>query len=114
VSRSADNAPHKGRTTQPQAERAIFHLPLRKRRRGGATDEGIPYAERRACLVPGTGSRILQRKEVEEEDCQEMFAILELNHRLGIGHEYFDSLSDRSRQFRKVYPRRLRRLEVRA
>ena len=32
VSRCGDNAPPRGRTTQPQAEREIFHLLLRKRR----------------------------------------------------------------------------------
>jgi hypothetical protein len=41
---------------KPQAERAKEQYFISLYVRGGATDEGIPYAERRACLVPGTGS----------------------------------------------------------
>jgi hypothetical protein len=33
----------------------------------GAIEEKIPYAERRACLKPGTGHRILKRRKVQEE-----------------------------------------------
>jgi hypothetical protein len=33
----------------------------------GAMEEKIPYAERRACLRPGDGNRILRRKKVQEE-----------------------------------------------
>ena len=33
----------------------------------GAIEEKIPYAERRACLKPGAGHRILKRKKVQEE-----------------------------------------------
>lgn len=35
--------------------------------KAGATEEKIPYAERRASLKPDTGHRILQRKKVQEE-----------------------------------------------
>lgn len=46
-----------------QKERYFISLYVK----GGGTDGGIPYAERRACLKPGTGRIILQRKEVQDE-----------------------------------------------
>jgi hypothetical protein len=33
----------------------------------GAMEEKIPYAERRACLKPGTGHGILKRKKVQQK-----------------------------------------------
>ena len=46
-----------------QKERYFISLYLKR----GAVDEGIPYAERRACLEPGTGQVILKRKDVQAE-----------------------------------------------